>query len=470
MKMLRIGSVFAGFLSLALSLSAQTLTTLLSFDYTDGATPFAGLLQATDGNLYGTTGGQGTNGGGTVFKITPSGTLTTVYSFTTCGSCTDGYSPLAGLVQATNGTFYGTTLSGGVFLEGTVFKITPRGVLTTLYSFCAQTNCTDGQAPGSGLVQATDGNFYGVTALGGTNGGYGTVFKITPNGTLTTLHSFNHTDGYQPYGTLIQASDGELYGTTLGDGANNGGTIFKITLGGSLTTLYNFCAQSNCADGGNPNAGLVQAPNGTFYGETDGGGAYGFGTIFKMPLGGTPTPLYSFDAIDGEDPEAGLVLGSDGNLYGTTNLGGANNGGTAFKITPTGSLTTLYNFCTQYPSCSDGQNPVASLVQDTNGVFYGTTELGGTDAAGTIFTLSVGLGPFVETIPASGKVGKAVKILGTNLTGSTSVTFNGTAATFTVVSGSEITTTVPTGATTGKVKVTTPHRMLTSNVSFRVIP
>jgi uncharacterized repeat protein (TIGR03803 family) len=195
-----------------------------------------------------------------------------------------------------------------------------------------------------------------------------------------------------------------------------------------------------------------------------------FGTIFKITPTGTLTTLHSFDAIDGEVPEAALVQGSDGNFYGTTSRGGGNNGGTAFKITPAGTLTTLYNFCTQYPSCGDGQDPVASLVQDTSGVFYGTTELGGADAAGTIFSLSVGLHPFVETQPTSGKVGKAVKILGTNLTGSTSVTFNGTAATFTVVSSSEITTTVPTGATTGKIKVTTPRRTLTSNVSFRVIP
>ncbi len=473
MKTLRIGCVFSGFLSLVVSISAQTFTTLFSFDAAAGAPPFAGLIQATDGNLYGTTSGNGVNGGGTVFKITPSGTLTTVYSFTNCGqSCTDGYSPVAGLVQATNGNFYGTTLSGGVFLEGTVFEVTPGGALTTLYSFCAQTNCTDGQAPSSALVQGTDGNFYGTTVGGGSGTPpVGTVFKITPSGSLTTLHSFNRTDGEQPYGTLIQATNGSFYGTTSIGGANGSGMVFKITSIGALTTLYNFCAQSNCADGGNPIGGLVQATDGNLYGETYGGGAnFFYGTIFKITPAGTLTTLHSFDAIDGEASEGGLVQGSDGNFYGTTSRGGSNNGGTAFKITPAGTLTTLYNFCTQYPSCSDGQNPVASLVQDTNGVFYGTTELGGANAFGSVFSLSVGLGPFVETRPTSAKVGRAVKILGTNLTGSTSVTFNGTAATFTVVSSSEITTTVPTGATTGKVKVTTPHRTLTSNVSFRVIP
>jgi uncharacterized repeat protein (TIGR03803 family) len=471
MKTLRIGCVFGGLLSLVLSVSAQTFTTLLSLDAADGAPPFAGLIQATDGNLYGTTGGNGANGGGTVFKITPSGTLTTLYNFTNCGgSCTDGYSPIAGLVQATNGNFYGTTLSGGVFLEGTVFEITPGGALTTLYSFCAQTNCTDGQAPSSALVQGTDGNFYGTTVGGGSGTPpVGTVFKITPSGSLTTLHSFDRTDGEQPYGTLIQATNGNFYGTTSIGGANGSGTVFKITSSGALTTLYNFCAQSSCADGGNSIAGLVQATDGNLYGETDGGGGDLFGTIFKITPTGTLTTLHSFDAIDGEVPRAGLVQGSDGNLYGTTSLGGFPNGGTVFKITRAGTLTSLYSFCSQ-TNCTDGQNPVASLVQDTNGVFYGTTELGGADAFGTVFSLSVGLGPFAETRPTSGKVGKVVKILGTNLTGSTSVTFNGTAATFTVVSGSEITTTVPTGATTGKVKVTTPQRTLTSNMFFRVIP
>jgi uncharacterized repeat protein (TIGR03803 family) len=266
MKILRISCVLGGFLSLALSLSGQTFTTLHSFDSTDGATPFAGLILATDGNLYGTTGGQGTSGGGTVFKITPSGTLTTLYNFCARANCTDGNIPIAGLVQATNGNFYGTTLGGGVFLEGTVFEITPSGALTTLYTFCAQTNCTDGQAPGSALVQGTDGNFYGTTALGGSGTPpVGTVFKITPSGSLTTLHSFDRTDGEQPYGTLIQATNGNFYGTASIGGANGNGTVFKITSSGALTTLYNFCAQSNCADGGNPIAGLLhyRPPMGT---------------------------------------------------------------------------------------------------------------------------------------------------------------------------------------------------------------
>jgi len=205
--------------------------------------------------------------------------------------------------------------------------------------------------------------------------------------------------------------------TDLG-GANNQGTVFKITLSGALTTLYSFCSQTGCTDGSNANA-LVQA--------------------------------------------------TDGDFYGTTYSGGANNQGTIFKITPSGALTTLYSFCSQ-TGCTDGQNPVAGLVQATNGKFYGTTPIGGTLGEGTVFSLSVGLGPFVETRPTSGMVGEVVKILGTDLTNATSVSFNGAGAVFEVVSSSEITATVPTGATTGRVQVITPRGTLTSNVPFRVLP
>ncbi len=470
MKILRISCVFGGFLSLVLSLSAQTLSTLHSFDSTDGSKPAAGLIQATNGDLYGTTEYGGANTYGTVFKITPSGTLTTLHNF----DDTDGAASVSPLVQATNGNLYGTTSGGGVMFAGTVFKITPSGTLATLYSFTPESGGTE---PLAGLVQATDGNFYGTTEYGGLQND-GVVFKITPSGTLTTIYSFcsqsNCTDGIQSFAPLVQATDGNLYGTTINGGASDNGTVFKITPSGTLTTIYSFCSQVSCADGASPYAGLVQAANGDFYGTTIGGGANFEGTVFKITPGGTLTTLHSFDVTDGFSVQAGLVQATDGNFYGTTQQGGADSGGTIFKITPSGTLTTLYSFCSQ-TGCTDGSHPFAQLVQATDGNFYGTTYYGGTSVActagcGTVFSLSVGLGPFVETLPTSGRVGGAVKILGTNLTGSTSVTFNGTAATFTVVSSSEITTTVPTGATTGKVKVTTPRRTLTSNVSFRVIP
>jgi uncharacterized repeat protein (TIGR03803 family) len=286
------------------------------------------------------------------------------------------------------------------------------------------------------------------------------VFKITLTGTLTTLHSFDSTDGDAPR-ALVRATDGNFYGTATQGGTNGGGTVFKITPSGKLTTLYNFCSQSGCTDGANPIAGLVQATDGNFYGTATQGGANGYGTVFKITPSGKLTTLDSFGPYG--FPEATLVLATDGNFYGTTSSGGAAGDGTIFKITPSGKLTTLHTF-----DGTDGEFTAAALVQDTNGKFYGTAPGGGANGDGTVFSLSVGLGPFVETQPNSGKVGSAVKVLGTNLIGATSVTFNGTAAVFKVVSASLITTDVPTGATTGTVEVTTPKGTLKSNVAFRV--
>jgi uncharacterized repeat protein (TIGR03803 family) len=429
----------------------------------------ASLVQGTNGDLYGTTSdGGGANLGGTVFKITPSGVLTSLYSFCPQTSCADGYLPYAPLIQGTNGNFYGTTYGGGANNLGTVFKITPSGMLTTLHGFAGFPS--DGQTPVAGLVQATNGNFYGTAAFGG-GGSKGTVFKITPSGTLTTLHSFGGPDGDSPYASVVQALNGNFYGTTFDGGTTNAGTVFKMTPGGRLTTLHSF----DGTDGDFLQGPLIQWTDGNFYGTTSGGGANQDGTVFKITPSGTLTTLYSFCAqtncADGATPGAGLVQATDGNLYGTTYDGG-NGGGTVFQITPNGALTTLYSFCAILPGCKDGAHPSAGLVQDTNGTFYGTTQSGGTsaDGYGTVFSLSVGLGPFVETQTTSGMVGGAVKILGTSLTGSTSVTFNGTTATFTVKSKSEIATTVPTGATTGTVQVVTPGGTLSSNVPFTVKP
>jgi uncharacterized repeat protein (TIGR03803 family) len=487
----RAGSVLVLCAATGVALPAQTLTTLFSFDGTDGANPNAALVQATNGDLYGTALDGGANGAGTVFKITPGGTLTTLYNFCSQTNCTDGANPNGALVQATNGDFYGTTDLGGASAgegHGTVFRMTPAGQLTTLYSFCTQGTCADGSQPFAGLVQATNGDLYGTTCCYGASGlvAGGTVFKITPGGSLTTLYNFcsqtNCTDGSSPQGALIQAINGDLYGTTSDGGANFQGTVFKITPGGELTTLYSFCSQANCTDGAEPNAGLVQAANGDFYGTTIAGGVSAGlgGTVFKITPGGGLTTLYSFcsqtNCTDGDSPMAGLVQGTNGDFYGTTYFYGGGGHGTVFEITPSGELTTLYNFCSDL-GCPDGAggSPMAGLVQDTNGNFYGTTDQGGffegtcyPNGCGTLFSLSVGLGPFVETQTTSGPVGAAVKILGSDLTGATSVSFNGTAATFTVESRYLITTTVPADATTGEVQVVTPGGTLSSNVAFRV--
>jgi uncharacterized repeat protein (TIGR03803 family) len=442
---------------------AQTYTTLVSFTQTDGAAPYAGLIQATDGNLYGTTvyGGTGCPpfGCGTVYRITPGGGVTTVYSFCAQSGCEDGSNPYAALLQTTDGDFYGTTGTGGANDLGTFFKITASGTLTTLHSFTE----TEGALPVGALIQAANGYFYGTTSGGGASG-FGTVFKTTPSGTLTTLHSFAGSDGSQPDAGLIQGTNGDLYGTTFAGGANGEGTVFQMTPEGSLTTLYSF----NGIELGSPAGRLVQAPNGDFYGTTSGDGTDG--TVFKITPSGTLTTLYTFtDGLDGGAPYAGLVQGTDHNFYGTTFNYGAYLGGTIFKITPKGDFTTIYTFCSE-ANCVDGSNSWVNLVQDTDGDFYGVTAAGGSDDLGTVFSLSVGLGPFVKTRPTYGEVGAAVKILGTNLTGATGVMFNGIADPFSVVSPSEITTSVPAGATTGSVEVTTPNGTLTSNIAFKILP
>jgi uncharacterized repeat protein (TIGR03803 family) len=347
------------------------LSVLHTFDNADGADPLSALVQGTDGNFYGTTFNGGANddpscvfggfvGCGTVFKITPGGSLRTLYNFCSQAYCFDGSNPATVLLQGTDGNFYGT--AGGQF-GGTVFKITSDGTLATLYFFCSRQNCADGEYPWS-LVQGTDGNFYGTTYAGGTSNncksyssnGCGTVFKITPQGMLTTLHSFDSTDGCYPVAGLVQGTDGNLYGTTGGGGTNGycgppydtGGTVFKITPGGILTTLYSFCSQANCADGMGPSGELVQATDGNFYGTTSGGGGHG-------------------DC-------GGLGLGC----------------GTVFRITPGGALTTLHSFCS-LANCADGILPNGALVQATDGAFYGTTYEGGANGAGTVFRLSVGI-------------------------------------------------------------------------------
>jgi uncharacterized repeat protein (TIGR03803 family) len=386
----------------------QTLppfTTLYSFTgVLDGDTPLAGLVQADDGNFYGTTTQDGGYGYGTVFQITPTGNLTTLHAFT---GGMDGRSPQGSLIQGTDGALYGTAYTGGAIGSGTVFKITTTGTFTTLYSF----SYTDGANPTSALVQASDGNLYGTTYSGGANGS-GTVFQITSTGTFTTLYSFSsesskgtNSDGANPFAPLVQAADGNLYGTTNRGGIYGNGTIFQITRSGVLATLYSF---SGGIDGAWPQAGLIQASNGNLYGTTYSGGANQDGTIYQVTTGGKFTTLYSFSKAlenanaDGAQPAAALVQGMDGNLYGTTVNGGISGTGTIFRVTPSGTFTVLHTFAptTRAGTSLDGAHPYASLVQGNDGAFYATTSYAGYYGYGTIFRLGPVL-TLVSLTPAS---------------------------------------------------------------------
>jgi uncharacterized repeat protein (TIGR03803 family) len=362
-----------------ITVSAQTPTTLHSFNRTDGSSPEATLVQGNDGNFYGTTPLGGAHAKGTLFKINSTGNLTTLHSFS--GSPGDGAVPIGGLVQATDGNFYGTTASGGAFFQGTVFRMTSSGVITVLHSF--NTFLGEGAVPVAGLIQGTDGNFYGTTAVGGQHF-QGTIFKIGATGNLTTLHSFSGSpnDGSNPVAGLVQGSDGNFYGTTPSGGQHFQGIVCRISQGGGFTVLHSFSGYP--AEGGVPFAALVQGNDGNFYGTTAIGGAHFKGTVFKIGAAGTLTTLHSFSGSNGEgaNPVAELVQGSDGNFYGTTVLGGMHHRGTVFNIGATGSFTTLHSFS---GSPNEGALPFAGLVQGSDGNFYGTTTLGGAHGAGTVF-------------------------------------------------------------------------------------
>ncbi len=474
--------VIAFCVATAVASQAQNLTTLVNFNGFNGGQPAnTNLIQGTDGNLYGATQGNGVpHTKGTIFKITPAGKLTTLYRFCSQPKCSDGWLP-TGVVQGANGSLYGVAEFGGVTTNcgvgcGTLFKLSPQGQYTLLYSFCSETNCSDGDSPGLTLVQASNGNFYGTTFCGGVGSqgencneaGSGTLFQITPAGKLTTFHSFcsetNCADGGEPSTGLVIGPNGSLYGTTFIGGASSAGTLFAYSAAGKFTILHNFTP----AESGSST--LMLAGDGNIYGTTffsSGGG----GEVFKLTQGGNFTTIYSFCALtgcaDGSNPEAPLVQGSDGNFYGSTVSGGSFGSGTMFKLTPDGKLTTLYNFCSK-SNCDDGLEP-DSLIQATNGSFYGMTQSGGTRNYGTVFEISTGLGPFVAESPTFGKVSQTVRILGNNLTGTTSVTFNGVSAAFKVVSSTFIQATVPNGATTGTIEVTTPSGTLKSNVAFQVL-
>ena len=378
---------FAAFLSCVALLAGRgqaqpVLSTLALFNNTNGMSVLAPMTQGGDQNFYGTTYQGGTNGGwGTVFKLSTNGTLTSLVSF----NKTNGANPQAGLTLGRDGSFYGATVNGGTNGGyGLVFKVTTNGVLNTLATF----NSTNGAYPRGSLTLAGDGNFYGTTGSGGTNGGYGTIFKITTNGVLTSLFSFNNTNGATPDGALAPDGLGNFYGTTYYGGTNGGyGTVFKVTTNGVMTSLVSF----NSTNGSYPYAGLTLGRDGNLYGSTFQGGTNGSsGTLFRVTTNGALTSLISLGRTNGSYPMGDLVQGTDGNFYGTayfggnTNLNSGNGYGLVFSLTTNGALTPLISF-----NNTNGASPRTGLTQGRDGYWYGTT-YSGTNGYGTVFKLAVG--------------------------------------------------------------------------------
>ncbi len=393
----------------------------------DGTEPECALVQGADGNFYGTTAFSGSTFRGTAFKITPQGTETTLYNFSVYSG---GFEPAAGLLLGSDGNFYGTAPFGGTGMtaKGTVYMMTPQGVVTELHTFGDGSVTNDGNNPMAPLIQGSDGNFYGTTSQGGSTtvsgkpfSSKGTIFKMTSQGTETILHNFGDgsvaNDGIGPVAALVQGSDGNFYGTTpyggsgstvIGSPYSGDGTIFKMTPQGVVTILHNFDDGSVTNDGCFPNCALVLGSDGNFYGTTkSGGGSVGNGTVFKVTPQGAVTILHYFmDGSvnnDGGGPEAGLILGNDGNFYGTTTVGGSSaNKGAIFRMTPQGAVTILHGF-TGVPN--DGISPAASLVQGSDGSFYGTTPTGGTGPqntfGGVAFKLTLATVPPVFTSATS---------------------------------------------------------------------
>ena len=361
---------------------------LYFFSGDDGANPNA-LMQSPDSIFYGTTQNGGSQAHGTIFQLTTNGVLTSLYSFT---GGDDGASPFDALTQSADGNFYGTAFQAGQYDNGTIFRLTPDGQLTTLLAF----DTTNGDLPFAGLTLGADGNFYGTTYQGG-DSGRGTAFRVTTNGTLTTLYSFaNGSDGGHIAAGLVQGNNGSFYGTTWKGGDYGVGTVFSLSTNGTLTTL----ASLNNTNGAFPFGGLAQDADGNFYGVASQGGIFSNGIVFKITPAGQLTNLYSFTGSnDGANPRATLLLGADGNFYGTTVNGGIFSNGTVFVVSPDGALTTLVSF-----NGLDGANPQAALTQGGDGYLYGATQNGGVDNKGVIYRIGISSAPQITSQPASQSV------------------------------------------------------------------
>jgi uncharacterized repeat protein (TIGR03803 family) len=459
----------------ATGVRAQTITAIYDFGSGGSTDPLnpqgVGVIsQGRDGNMWSTTPAGGLYEIGAAFKITPAGKMTKVHDFNPNAKPVPEGMPYSGLSLGTDGNFYGTMYNGGASDNGAVFKMTPAGKVTILYSFIGG---NDGKNPYAPPIEGADGNFYGTTYIGGLDND-GTVYWMTPSGKLTTCVSFNGSDGYQPVSLLVQATNGNFYGTT--SNANGAfGAMFQVTPANACVVTTQYIFSNSGGDGAYPSGALIQGTDGDLYSTTYDGGVNNNseGVVYKInPAGQQYAPIYLFNvgaAGDGLHPQGGLLLATDGNFYGVTSSGGADGFGTLYQLSPNGKKIQPWPFTGQ-----NGANPTVTPVQNTNGTIYGDATIGGATTNTGTFWKFTGLKfektPFVSLLPASGKVGSTVEILGQGFVkGSTTVSFNGGHENpGTVVSATYMTAKVPEGATTGFVTVTTPKETLKSNKKFRV--
>ncbi len=379
--------------SLAVCAQAQTLTYLAHFNGVNGNGPSGPLVQAGDGNFYGTTVHGGVNAQGNVFRMTPSGKITSIYSFCSKANCADGALPMRGPVLGTDGNLYGVTYEGGGSTNsGTIYKMTLSGKITTIYTFSCGTTCTNGYTP-TGISLGSDGNFYGTTTWGGAFYD-GVLFKITPGGKFTLLHTFcssaNCADGQVPVFPPHQGTDGNYYGATNGGGtaSGGGGVIYKLTPSGAYSVVHSFCGDGSCNSGFYPTT-VVQDANRNLFGTTANNGSYNSGTIFEITSTNKFKVLHTFSFNGGQAPTTGLTLAADGNYYGVgindDNFAASAGFGTIFKVTPAGVYSTVHTF---------SNNPNGPLFQASDGNLYGVTDGDGSTDFGAVYRLSIGANHF----------------------------------------------------------------------------
>lgn len=386
--------------SLAVSAQAQTVTYLAHFNGVNGNGPSGPVIQAKDGNFYGTTAHGGVNAQGNVFRMTPSGKITSIYSFCSKPNCADGQFPITGPVLGTDGNLYGVTFEGGDSTNsGTIYKMTLSGKITTLYTFnCVGSACKNGSQP-TGISLGSDGNFYGTATNGGENSN-GALFKITPAGKITLLHTFcsspNCADGGIPLFPPHQGTDGNFYGGTNSGGTGSGGVgvVYKLTLAGAYSVIKSFCEPSATCNTGFYPTTVVQDSKGNLFGTAANNGSFNSGTIFEITSTNKFKVLHTFSFNGGQAPTKGLTLAADGNYYGVgindDDFAASAGFGTIFKVTPSGVYSTVHTF---------ENGPNGPLYQAADGNLYGVTDGDGSTDFGSVYRLSIGGKSIFKAMP-----------------------------------------------------------------------